>query len=79
MCSVTANTRLRRNSERSMVNAFNEIIVSEVLVEDQLFFIENMTPEVSLNVLLKTLKSILYSFTKNNHLRWWIENCLKSL
>ena len=46
-----------------MVNVFYEIIVSEESAEDQLFFIENMTPEVALTV-LKTFKTIFYSFTK---------------
>ena len=32
------------------VNVFNEIIVSEALAK-KLFFFENMTPEVSLNIL----------------------------
>ena len=46
-----------------MVNVFNEKIASEASAEDQLFFIENMTPEVSLTV-LKTFEAIFYSFTK---------------
>ena len=37
-----------------MVNVFNEIIVSEALAKKLLFLIENMTPEVSLNI-IKTL------------------------
>ena len=46
-----------------MVNVFNEIIVFEVQTKDHLFFIENMSLEVSFTV-LKTLKAIFYSFTK---------------
>ena len=46
-----------------MVNVFNEIIVSEASAKDQLFFIENMTLDLSLTV-LKTIKAIFYSFSK---------------
>ena len=44
------------NSEKPMVNIFNEIIVSEASPEYQLFFIENMTPEVSLIISLRILR-----------------------
>ena len=40
---------------RPMVNVFNEIIVPEAPAEEQLFFVSNMTPEVSLTVLKKLL------------------------
>ena len=46
-----------------MMNVFNDLIVSEASVEDQLIH-ENIIPEVSLTV-LKTSKGFVYSFTKS--------------
>ena len=53
--------------KRPIVNIFNEIIVSEASAEDQLFFIENLTPEV-FSTVIKTLKQFSIH-SQNNNLR----------